>query len=314
MKFYTLSAEQLIRALGLIRFTDRLNLYLKDGRDDVLLHPMFFEENVCSRATTVKDFSLFHRVNTIEEADVIVCPLYLELLAYWLGNNAGAKMAELFRYLETLPKRVVVYWNHDDDFSPVNSIVPKNVIVLNQGHTSSPGPQDILLPFWNVGVFPTLPKVQFASFIGTANNDLRRRLVQAIHSYNRPDIIAATRAYGDNYTKSIAMTLFVLCPRGGPGTGGFSFRVFEAIRAGSIPVLIVDRICYPMTEYIPWDSLCVRIPESKAEDIPFLLSTLQAVDTVPMLKAIEEAIPRLQLEFLQHYIHDRLSSTIARKV
>ena len=314
MKVHILSAEDLIRTFGLIRFKDRLALYLKDGREDVLIHPMFFEDNVCSKATTDKDFSLFQRVHTVEDADIIVCPLYLELLAYWLGERTLSKFVQLFQYFETLPKRVVVYWNHDADFSPANSIVPKNVIVLNQGYTSSPGPQDILLPFWNVGVFPTLPKVQFASFIGKANNELRRRLIQSIHSYNRPDIIAATQSYGENYTKSIAMTLFVLCPRGGLGTGGFSFRVFEAIQAGSIPVIFVDRLCYPMTEHIPWDTICIRIPESKVDDIPFVLSTLQAVDTAPMLQAIEDVKPRLRLRFLQQYIHDRLSSTNAINV
>ena len=306
MKFYVVPAEPLMQELGLSRFKEKLSLYLSQDRQDILEHPMFFEENVCSKLTTDKDFSLFQRVGTPEEAELLVVALYLELIAYWLGEKAGRILVNLFKRLEQTRKLTVIYWNHDTDFSEANAFVPKNVIVLNQGYTSSPGPQDILLPFWNVGTFPITPKIQFASFIGTPNNELRRKLVNAIYEYNRPDIIAATRSFGDNYKQSIAMTLFALCPKGGLGKGGFSFRVFEAIQSGSIPVILVDSLCYPMTEMIPWDKICVRIPESKAEDIPYILSVLESVDKDSMLRAIEEAKPLLRLRSIQHYIHTKL--------
>lgn len=310
MKFYVLPVEPLIQHLNLSTFKTKLNAYLNQDRQDVLEHPMFFEENVCSRASIDKDFSLFHRVNTPEEADIFVVSFYLELLAYWLEDRAGAVLIELFKVLGQTQKLTIAYWNHDVDFSEANAFVPKNVIILNQGYTSSPGPQDILLPFWNVGVFPELPKVQFASFVGTPNNDLRRKLISAVHAYNRPDIIASILSFGENYKKSIAMTLFVLCPKGGLGKGGFSFRVFEAIQAGSIPVILVDSLCYPMTEIIAWDKICVRIPESKVEDIPYILSTLESVDKEAMLSAIQEVKPLLSLRGIQTYIHAKLTERL----
>lgn len=238
MKFYTIPVSDLMRMFGLLRFSEKLDTYLSCGREDVLEHPALFEENASTRLLQDKDFSLFQRVTDPNEADIFVVPLYLELIAYWLGPNAGDLIIHLFEFLKTSSKLTIVYWNHDADFSPMNSFVPKNVIVLNHGYTACRGSQDILLPFWNVEIFPDAPKLQFASFIGTPNNNVRRRLVSAIHAYNRPDIIAATSVYGEDYKRAIAMTTFCLCPKGGPGGGGFSYRVFEVLQAGSIPEVL----------------------------------------------------------------------------
>jgi hypothetical protein len=306
MKFYVIEASWIMQRFNLTRFKKKLDNYLSCGRQDVLEHLLFFEENVCSKLVEDKDFSLFQRVSTPEEADILVFGLYLEFIAYWFGDSAGWKLIEIFKTLEQNQKLTIAYWNHDTDFSPANEFVPKNVVILNQGYTSSPGPRDILLPFWIAESFPDCEKVQFASFIGTPNNELRRKLVNAIHKYNRPDIIAATQSFGENYKRAIAMTMFCLCPKGGLGGGGFSYRVFEVLQAGSIPVILVDSLCYPMTEIIPWDKICIRIPESKAEDIPYILSVLESVDKDVMLCEIEDVKPLLSLRSMQQYIHRRI--------
>ena len=54
-------------------------------------------------------------------------------------------------------------------------------------------------------------------------------------------------------------SVFTLCPR---GIAVWSFRLIEAIRAGSIPVVLSDPWVPPFASQIPWSSFCIQVQES----------------------------------------------------
>lgn len=64
----------------------------------------------------------------------------------------------------------------------------------------------------------------------------------------------------EKYKETIAQSVFTICPSGsGPNT----IRFWEALGAGSIPVLISDKLALPESG-LDWSEAIVRTPESKA--------------------------------------------------
>jgi hypothetical protein len=72
--------------------------------------------------------------------------------------------------------------------------------------------------------------------------------------------------YVARYLRSVLDSAFVLCPRGG---GTSSFRLFEAMMLGRVPVIVSDQWVAP--EGLDWDAFSLRVDEARVEEIPSLL-------------------------------------------
>jgi hypothetical protein len=117
------------------------------------------------------------------------------------------------------------------------------------------------------------------SFSGNANNHPARKRVCALpghRSYLRDSSEDANQqddgVDGDNidrgvlYRDLMAESKFVLCPR---GIGVSSWRLFETIRAGRVPVIISDSWIRPKGP--SWDSFSITVKENEIESIPAIL-------------------------------------------
>lgn len=71
-----------------------------------------------------------------------------------------------------------------------------------------------------------------------------------------------------DYVEFLAKTKFILCPRG-QGVG--SIRVFEAMKAGRVPVIISDR--YVLPKAIDWDACAIQIYERDIHKIPAIIAS-----------------------------------------
>lgn len=304
MRYYLLPGLEVCRLYRLDKYRDKLRDYLKT-RADVLDTPAILSETALSRNLTRKDFSLFQRVDTPEPGAFIVLGLYLELLEYW--NEGDLMMRILQDMSRQYPTHTcLAFYNHDNDFAKYNGRIPGNVRILNHGWTSSPGTQDIYLPFWTLVDNPyRLPKTIFCSFIGTPNNQARSDLVRSIQTANRTDIVHY-HVYGDRYLRLLSASLFSLCPR---GAGVSSWRVYEAIQARSIPVLLVDIPHFPMEDVLDWDTFIVRLPESLIHDPAEIVRRLAAINPLPYLDALERARDQLSLHGVQRYLVSRLTQS-----
>ena len=125
-----------------------------------------------------------------------------------------------------------------------------------------------------------LEKTLFFSFLGGASSPLRQRLYR--RRDGRSDILIedttshqewnphqpAWAERKERYAEVLARSEFCLCPR---GAGVGSIRLFEAMEAGSVPVLFSD--AYVLPEGPSWDDFLIRLPESDAgrADLPELL-------------------------------------------
>jgi Exostosin family len=123
------------------------------------------------------------------------------------------------------------------------------------------------------------------SFVGRATTaKVRQALLQLKHprglilDSSSPEMDLAEGSAGgtdDRYVSILARSLFVLCPR---GLGSSSYRLFETLKAGRVPVILSDRWIPPRGP--EWERFAVFVKEAHAARIPRLLEERekQAVD------------------------------------
>lgn len=114
------------------------------------------------------------------------------------------------------------------------------------------------------------------SFVGSPTHDCRRPLFELRHpdsvveevrnfmfwDSSSKDFEERRRRYGDVLTRS----RFVLCPR---GRGTSSFRLYETLAAGRVPVVISDDWVAPPGP--DWEAFSLRIPEERTRLLVGLL-------------------------------------------
>jgi hypothetical protein len=128
---------------------------------------------------------------------------------------------------------------------------------------------------WYTPAPPTWPYL--FSFIGRANTHRVRSAVVALHSPSTPclDVLTAPSFfgafdYGQTYCDTVSKSAFVLCPR---GFGSSSIRIFEAMAAGRVPVIISnDWIPPPVGD---WGAFSVRVKEADVTSIPSRLMAME---------------------------------------
>jgi len=131
------------------------------------------------------------------------------------------------------------------------------------------------------------------NFLGAPTAPVRRAILAASH----PSDALVQEKFNFNhqrhaadedvapYAEVLARSRFTLCP---PGSATSSYRIFEAMRAGSIPVLISDQLVLP--EGPNWVSCSVRIAEKDAARVSDILSAVP--NAAEMGKAAQSAFER----------------------
>lgn len=79
-----------------------------------------------------------------------------------------------------------------------------------------------------------------------------------------PDGVDVHRRAQLEYLNNMLESDYVLCPR---GFGNFSYRLYESLACGRIPVLIDTDCVLPFDSLIDWDAYCIRVPEREVRRI-----------------------------------------------
>jgi hypothetical protein len=125
------------------------------------------------------------------------------------------------------------------------------------------------------------PPSYLFSFVGAANAHRVRRRIMALDQ--RDALLVDTHAeaaeakqsklsrpgfdeHRRSYARSITDSFFVLCPRGG---GASTFRLFETMMLGRVPVIVSDQWVPPVGP--DWSSFSLRVRERDVGLIPALL-------------------------------------------
>lgn len=73
------------------------------------------------------------------------------------------------------------------------------------------------------------------------------------------------------YSEIVEKSYFTLCPR---GYGKTSFRLYEAMQLGSVPIYISDEHWLPYTELIDWSEFSILIKPKDIKSIPYLIGNI----------------------------------------
>lgn len=75
----------------------------------------------------------------------------------------------------------------------------------------------------------------------------------------------------DSFREIAARSQFVICPR---GISPSSIRLYEAMEAAAVPVILSDELELPVGP--EWETFCLRVPEREIDRTPRLIEEQQA--------------------------------------
>ncbi len=140
---------------------------------------------------------------------------------------------------------------------------PRNVIVFSGG-----GWGDVPIPLLKGSpAFSCPPKDLRVSFVGRLDGasdatGVRTRMHHALRGM-------AHFSQGKNWRQVMARSTFSLCPR---GLGRASFRLYEALGVGSIPIHIWDDANWlPYQDEIDWHKISISVHVDEVETLPSIL-------------------------------------------
>jgi len=116
------------------------------------------------------------------------------------------------------------------------------------------------------------------NIIGSDNCDF---IIRSTFYHNTGQVNINTRR---EYCANIADNLYTLCIR---GAGNFSYRFYEALCMGRIPILINTETALPLEKIIDWSKYIIKINESELEQLPTLISECK-IDPADVRRLWEE--------------------------
>jgi hypothetical protein len=157
--------------------------------------------------------------------------------------------------------------------------------------------------------FRNAPKTIFCSFMGSLTHKCRRESCVALQ--DKPGVVLQVNGWTNcipevnqkKFIEIMSQSRFTLAPR---GYGKSSFRMYEALNIGSVPVYVYDEPWLPYTEILDWKKMAVLI---HVKDIPNMYRTLQQITD----KEIEEMLAYYD-QHKQLFTFDGMCEYVIKKV
>ena len=129
------------------------------------------------------------------------------------------------------------------------------------------------------------------SFVGSVTHPIRQKCIESLRDESDVELAFSNwsnRVPEDNFKYFINKTLsskFCLAPR---GYGASSFRMYEAMQLGSIPVYVTDKVYTPFANVLDWNDFAVIIEEKDISNIHEILLSYDEDRIVMMQKNLKE--------------------------
>lgn len=201
--------------------------------------------------------------------------VYLPVMwtGYHINNDWGNNFSDLQKYCDSLPKDKIYFTvvQYDDGIK----IDMPNLITFsccgNKSNVLTDIPIPLLCDRHNA---KRKEEIYLASFIGRIGSLVRPKMFSDLS--DQPGFYI--KDSGDNtdlFLEHLTKSRFSLCPR---GYGISSFRLYESLEAGVIPVYIIcddDEFWLPFSDEIDWSKAAILLRESEIPSIPEILSNIK---------------------------------------
>lgn len=131
------------------------------------------------------------------------------------------------------------------------------------------GPRPLLYAFCGATCYDHVPSEHVR---GRDNVQAWERLRRVSDAFVGSPADARARFGEDAFRAVPAQSCFTLCPA---GWSRWSFRLWEAITAGSIPVILSDYFVRPFAGQLDWDAFSLHLPEEALSDVDGILRALR---------------------------------------
>jgi hypothetical protein len=219
--------------------------------------------------------SLFEYTKTIEECDLCIIPFKY--------NKSDQRITDYCDQAKLYNKSVVCFINDD---TSENFEIRSNLYLFRTSTTSKRiNKNERVLPVIVPDHFPLHIKLPTSSenrtvaFCGYVGNGRLKTIEQFAKAYNAtnfiyrygfwaPEIKSKQKARQEFYNNLLTGS-FSLCMR---GNGNFSYRLYEALSFGRIPILIDTDCVLPFSSIIDWSQHIIKVTEDQLCLLPELIA------------------------------------------
>ena len=201
---------------------------------------------------------------------------------------------KLFKIISTLPQDLEYFTVSTHDDAPQGNF-PVNTKHFYAGGNSTIGTDAIPLVCSPLKYDNDPQKLVFCSFVGSATNQLRNNLLQHFHNKDgyvvnafhwRPDV---TLDQQELFLECTARSRFAFCPR---GYGATSYRLYEAMQLGAVPIYYSDKHLLPWSEDLNWNDFCIVVSAAtNFDDLDSYLKNMKESEVRKMQDKIREVYP-----------------------
>lgn len=181
----------------------------------------------------------------------------------------GLLRNQLKSYLSSLDKneKYFVVCTHDD--APAEELPPDTLVFAAGGNSTK---IDFHIPLtcgshYNIqDPVRTIP----CSFVGSMTHPIRQALLSSvqnasgvlIRAFEWQETVSDQKA--DLFKQITQNSIFSLCPR---GYGTTSYRMYEAMQLGAIPVYVSDKHLLPWSDELDWNDFCVIVKQNEIKKV-----------------------------------------------
>ena len=271
------------------RFRERIPFNYPAHQSGLLIEEYFYE------------YALSNKENI--ETDLCYLPIFWT--AYHIRHNWGNSYQEVQDFCDSLPKDKTYFTivQYDDGIM----VSMPNLITFSCCGNTSNVLMDIPIPLLCDPHGAKRENDSYnASFIGRIGSRVRPKMFKDL--INVPGFYLKDSGDDVNlFLEYLQKSTFSLCPR---GYGISSFRLYETLEVGSIPIYIVeDELDHwlPFSDKVNWNKLALLLKESDIERIPEIIDSITRNEIEERRLYIKETYP-------QFFTMNGCSSSIIEKI
>lgn len=215
----------------------------------------------------------------------------------WTTLYCEGKTKGLQDFLNSLPRDRKYFTVSQHDDAPAH-ILPPDTLCFSAGGNVR-GNNVIPIPLICSSLPNTISEQRkkeiLASFVGSNTHRIRMKLFEQYK--NSKTIIVNMKGWtpsvsNDDFLTFINLTknsTFCICPR---GYGLNSFRLYEAMQLGAIPVIVTDELYLPWVDELNWNEFAVIVHENFINNLEDILQSYSDDLISKMQNKLKEVYPK----------------------